>query len=434
MAGLIRATIALAVAGALAACERPVILSGERLPVRGADAPAAPANRSVPPGLPAPVANGDWPQRAGGPTHAMPHLALNPGAERLWSVPIGTGNGRRTRITAAPVVAGGVVFAMDALSQVVAVSTAGQVLWRTDAILPGETPGTASGGGLAVAGGRLYVTTGFGEALALDAGTGAVIWRHNFGAPVSAAPTVSDGTVYVMARGAGGYALDAADGKVRWIVPGVPQTAGRANAPSPAVAGDLVYFPFAAGEVIAVNRRDGTPAWAAQAAGARLGRAAALLADLTGDPVVAGGTLYVGSVAGRIAAADARTGLPRWNVGQGAAGPVFPAGGSVYAVDDLGRLLRLDARDGAPIWAVELGLFTADRLTRQRDVVAHYGPLVAGGRVWVASGDGQIRVHEAADGTLVRTIPLPGGAAAAPAVAGATLYVVTGDGQLHAFR
>jgi outer membrane protein assembly factor BamB len=426
---------------ALAACERPVILQGARFDVRtptdviaSAQPPLPPANRAVPISFAAPAALADWTHRAGNAAHAVPPLALSPGAERAWSVPIGTGNARQTRITAAPVVAGGVVYAMDALAQVTAVSTAGAVLWRADAKLPGEAPGAASGGGLAVAGGRLFVTTGFGELLALDAGSGAVVWRKRFPAPVSGAPTVADGTVYVAARDAAGYAVDASDGKLRWTVPGVPQTVGRANAPAPAVAGDLVYFPYAAGEVIAVSRRTGEPAFAVQAAGARPGRAVALNPDLTGDPVISGGTGYVGSSAGRTAAFDARTGLPRWNAPHGAMGPVFPAGGAVFLTDDMGRLVRLDARSGEAVWTVDLGLYTDDRVRRQRSVVAHYGPVVAGARVWVASSDGAIRVFDPADGSLIRAIALPGGAASAPAVAGGTLYVVAGNGQLHAFR
>jgi outer membrane protein assembly factor BamB len=441
VAGLNRAGLALLVAAGLAACERPVILQGARFDVRtptellavSQPAPAS-VNRSAPLALPAPTANAEWTHRAGSPSHAMPHLALSPGAERIWSVPIGTGNTRRTRITAGPVVAGGVVYAMDALSQVSAVSTAGAVLWRADAALPGELAGSASGGGLAVAGGRLYVTTGYGEVLVFDAGSGALIWRKRLQGPIAGAPTVADGTIYVAGRDGAGYALDASDGKLRWLVPGVPQTIGRANAPAPAVAGDLVLFPYAAGEVVAVNRRDGTPAWAAQAAGPRTGRTAALLSDVTGDPVVAGAVTYLGSAAGRTAAVETRTGLPRWNVAHGAMGPVFPAGNAVFLVDDLGRLVRLDAGTGETVWAVDAGLFVSERVRRQRDVVAHYGPLVAGGRVWLASSDGRIRVFDPADGSVVRTIDLPGGAAAPPAVAGGTLYVVSRAGQLHAFR
>jgi outer membrane protein assembly factor BamB len=437
-----RAAWPLVVLAVLAGCDRPILLDGPRFDVRTptevllatAEPTPPPQNRRAPLALPAPVANADWTHRAGSPAHVMPHLALSPAAERLWSLPIGAGNARRSRITAAPVVARGVVYAMDAAARVSAVSTAGAVLWQADVALPGEPPETAAGGGLAVAGGRLFVTTGFGELLVLDAQSGAVQWRRRFDGPLAGAPTVGEGAIYVAGRDGAGYAVDAADGKLRWLVPGVPQAIGRANAPAPALAGELALFPFAAGEVIAVNRRDGVPVWAAQAAGARTGRAAALLSDMTGDPVVAGAVTYLGSAAGRTVAVETQTGLPRWNAPHGAMGPVFPAGGAVFLVDDLGRLVRLDAATGETVWAVEVGLFTEPRLRRQRDVVVHYGPVVAGGRVWLASSDGAIRLFDPADGALYRSIPLPGGAAAAPAVAGGTLYVVSGDGQLHAFR
>jgi outer membrane protein assembly factor BamB len=67
-------------------------------------------------------------------------------------------------------------------------------------------------------------------------------------------------------------------------------------------------------------------------------------------------------------------------------------------------------------------------------VFAHHGPVVAGGRVIVTSGDGMMRSFDPADGTLTGTVEVPGGATTAPVVAGATLYVVSRKGQLLAFR
>ena len=67
-------------------------------------------------------------------------------------------------------------------------------------------------------------------------------------------------------------------------------------------------------------------------------------------------------------------------------------------------------------------------------VVAHFGPVLAGGRLIVASSDGLIRAFDPASGALAGSVELPGGAASAPAVAGGVLYVVTKDGKLRAFR
>ena len=48
------------------------------------------------------------------------------------------------------------------------------------------------------AGGRVYVATGYGQVLALDAATGKEIWRQQVTAPVRGAPTVADGRVFAV--------------------------------------------------------------------------------------------------------------------------------------------------------------------------------------------------------------------------------------------
>jgi outer membrane protein assembly factor BamB len=66
--------------------------------------------------------------------------------------------------------------------------------------------------------------------------------------------------------------------------------------------------------------------------------------------------------------------------------------------------------------------------------VAHYGPILAGGRIVIASNDGFLRFFNPVNGALVHQVEVPGGATTAPVVAGQTLYVVSTKGDLHAFR
>ena len=78
--------------------------------------------------------------------------------------------------------------------------------------------------------------------------------------------------------------------------------------------------------------------------------------------------------------------------------------------------------------------FTNDKIKKRKAIYAHYGPVLAGGRIVVVSSDGLLRSFNPADGSLAYTTEIPGGASAQPAVAGGVLYVVSGNGQLHAFR
>ncbi len=432
----------------LAACApKEVILSGERFPVRAdleasvpvegqpaPTAPAAPENQSVAISL-GPQTGGDWTHRAGNARHLMPHAALSATPQRVWSAKIGSGSSRKNRISAAPVVADGRIFTMDAESTVVATSTGGGSLWSADLTASFDRGAGQSSGGLAVAGGRLYATTAYGELVALDAASGAIVWRQRVDAPISGAPATDGEAVYVSGRDGSAWAVSAADGKVIWQVVGTPGKTAYVGSAAPSISDRAVIFPSAAGDLMAVLKiGGGTKVWQVSLAGKRLGRAYALTPDVTGDAVIAGKTLFAGTGNGRTVAISTSSGERLWSAGEGALGPVAVAGGSLFMVNDEAKLVRLNADTGEVIWAVDMPYFTNDKVKRRKGIYAHYGPVMAGGRIMVVSSDGTLRAFDPTNGALVYTAEIPGGAAAQPAVAGGTLYVVGGNGQLHAFR
>lgn len=426
---------------------KEVVLSGERFPVRAdlessipvegqpaPTAPTAPENQSVAISL-GPQSGGDWTHRAGNARHLMPHAALSSTPQLAWSAKIGAGSSRKNRIGAAPVVADGRIFTIDAGVGVTATSTAGATLWATDLTASFDKGGGQSAGGLATAGSRVFATTGYGELVALDAASGAVLWRQRVDAPISGAPATDGQAVYVSGRDGSAWAVDAADGKVIWQVVGTPGQAAYVGTAAPTVGDRAVIFPSSGGDLMAVLKiGGGTKIWQASLAGKRLGRAYALTSDVTGDAVIAGKTLFAGSGSGRTVAMSASSGERIWSAGEGALGPVAVAGGSIFLVNDEAKLVRLDAATGEAIWSVEMPYFTNDKIKRRKGIFAHYGPVMAGGRIVVVSSDGILRAFDPTNGNLVHTAEIPGGAASQPAVAGGTLYVVGGNGQLHAFR
>ncbi|WP_370250857.1 PQQ-binding-like beta-propeller repeat protein [Nioella sp.] len=428
--------------GLTACADREVILEGERFGTRvplseaipGQEVAEAEADAPRPITLPETVSLASWPMRAANERNLTPHLALSAAPSELWAANIGDGNSRRARITADPVAADGRIFTLDADATVAAVSAAdGSVLWTAD-LTPGfERGGGVSGGGLAVSGGVLYATTGYGELVAMDPATGAERWRQRLAAGITS-PTITDNSIYVVSRDSQAWSLNPENGRIRWQLPAGPATAVLAGGAAPAVTDRLVIFPFGSGELVATLRLSGVRVWGTTVAGQRRGVAYNNLNDITGDPVIVGNTLYAGNQSGRVVAMEASSGERLWTAQDGAYSPVLPVGGSIFFVSDRNELIRLDAETGARIWGTELPLYTRERERRRQAVFTHFGPILAGGRLVVASGDGNIRFFDPESGAETGSLPIRGGAASHPIVVNGTLYVMSGDGRLHAFR
>ena len=207
--------------GLLGACgEREVILAGERLDLEGLETPEI-VNRAEPISLPTQVSNPNWTHISGNNTHRIPHPALGRNLSQIWSANIGAGNSRKHRLTADPVVANGRIYTLDSQSGVVALTTGGAAIWTRNLAPASDDADESSGGGLAVGGGSLFVTTGFGQLTALNVTTGATQWVQDLESAATGAPTFSDGVVYVVTRNSIGWAIDATDGRILWQVLGL---------------------------------------------------------------------------------------------------------------------------------------------------------------------------------------------------------------------
>jgi outer membrane protein assembly factor BamB len=436
-----RAITVLSLTALLSACDLPdwmgeagdPPLPGERISIMSLQSSlqADPALADLNVRLPRPYVNTDWPQSGGHATHAMHHLQAVAAPRMVWRVGIGAGSDDLERLTVTPIHAGGQVFAMDARSNVSAYDGGtGERYWRYNLTPAGEERG-ALGGGLGFDQNVLYVTTGYGDVMALEPGTGAVIWSHSIGTPLRGAPTIDRGRVFVVSLDNKLHALDATDGSVLWTHVGIVESAGLIGSASPAVQGDLVVVAYSSGELFALRRSNGRVAWVESLSGRGRSTALAQLGDITGSPVIDRGRVYAVSHGGRMVSIDLRTGVRIWDQTISSVSTPWIAGDFVFVTTVDSRVVALSRNDGRVRWVRRL----ARHVDEDREELVNWtGPILAGDRLITVSSQGVALAISPYTGEINGDIELPDPVSLSPIIANETLYFLTDEAELLAFR
>ncbi len=443
MAGpLLRSIALLAATAALAACgdngwfggvsKKP--LPGERIAIMASDntIEADPRLSSLAVKLPPQTANADWPQPGGYTGEYIPHPAAD-GFAVAWRTSIGDGNSRAGRVSGSPAVAQGRVFVLDASANLTALDAAtGRSLWRFDTRPDNERSGGGSGGGAAVEGDKVYVTTGYAQIVALEAESGKEVWRTTLTAPFRSNPTTGNGRVYAVSTDNQIHALDQATGRKLWAHAGITESAGLYGGASPILAGSMLVAGLSSGEIFALRADNGRVLWSDSLASQARTDAVSALADLRGYPVVDRGQVIVASHAGRLADIDLRSGARIWEQGYGSFNTPWVAGEFLFLITTEGDLLCVARRDGRVRWVQPLRKWREEKEKKGR--IVWTGPILAGGRLFLANDLGEALIVTPEDGEVAATMKLPGPVSVLPVVANRTVFVLTDNGDLLALR
>jgi outer membrane protein assembly factor BamB len=414
--------------------EKKQPLPGERISVLSLDRRLEPDPElaKIPISLPPPVANPDWPEAGGYPSHAMQHLSLPDQLTQAWNTSIGEGASRYTRVLSQPVVAKGRVYAMDGGVQVSALDAAtGSRLWQID-LKPENERGSSFGGGVAFWNDRLYASTGYAQVLSLDPTDGRVIWKTTVPAPVRSGPTVSDGRVFVVTVENELVVLAADNGRRLWNHNAIPETASLLGNASPAVEGEVVVAAYSSGELYALTVENGRPLWSDNFSNTRSVNAVSSLADIRGRPVLDRGRVFAASHSGRIAAIDLRSGDRAWEQELGSTHSPWVAGDYLYLLSNDNELVCLTRNEGKIRWVRRLPSYQNEK--KKRDPMTWAGPVLGSDRLIVLSSAGDAISVSPYTGEPLGRESLSAGGYMSPVIADNTLYVLTDNANLSAYR
>lgn len=411
-------------------------LKGERVSVLELDRQIEPDPRisDLEVTLPRPYANSEWPQAGGVPTHTMHHLALpNEKLERVWSRDIGQGSSRDSRLTASPVTGEGLIFAMDAESNVSAYSlNDGAEKWSVDLVPDNEDDDEATGGGIGYYQGKVYVADAFGYVSALDAKNGKKVWQKKFLSPFRAAPTISGGKVFALTFTSELHALNAENGEELWSYQGVAEDRGVLAQIAPAVGENVVIVPSPSGEVTALRSDTGGVLWSESLVTAKQGKSIAQLADIAGRPMVDRGVVYAVSNANKIMALDLQSGRRVWDAEFGGLHSPWLAGDYIFMLTNNAELVCVSRIDGKVRWVTALKRFEDEE--DREDPIQWAGPVLASDRLIVTSSLGDALAVSPYTGKILGRIELPDGVLLSPIIAQGMLFVLTEEADLVAYK
>lgn len=437
-----RMVLAVAVLASLGACgvigggkdKRPKTpVFGNRVSILSSESSAEvdPALANMPVVLPDPVANADWSQPGGNAAKLIGHVALAAAPVEAWSAAL-EGSSNSARLAAAPVVAGGKLYVIDANAQVLAFDAkSGSRLWSTQ--MPAEGNGRSLfGGGVSVLDDKLFATTGVGDVAALDAKTGAILWKKNPGGPLRGSPTLSNGHVYVMSQNNQIFALDQLTGETVWNDAGSAQATGVFGVAAPAAAQGTVIAGFSSGELTAYRYENGRDLWGDALSRTNISTSVAALTDIDADPVIDRGRVFAIGQGGRMASYELVSGQRLWEINVAGISTPAVVGDWVFVATDDAKLLCIARATGKIRWISQLKRW--HDMKDKKGSVRWTGPVAAGGRLILVSTDGDLVYVNPADGAVAVSADMHHRMALSPVVADNMLYILADDGRLTAYR
>jgi outer membrane protein assembly factor BamB len=407
---------------------------GERLPVLSAESGAEvdPGLADLPVTVPDPQPNPSWTQPGGNASKSMGHVALGQALGRAWTAKI-AGSSNKARLGAAPVVADGRVYAIDTEAEIHAFSVSnGRELWSTRLTDANGNKAALFGGGVSYDNGKIYATNGVGDAAALDAATGNILWKKRPGGPLRGAPTVAEGSVYVVSQDNQLFAIKADTGDTIWSDAATLETAGVFGVAAPAMAQGTVVAGFSSGELTAYRYENGRAVWQDALSRTSISTAVASLSDIDASPVIDQGRVYAVGQGGRMVAMELVTGQRLWELNVAGISTPWIAGEWLFAVTDEAKLLCIARASGKIRWITQLPRWKDEE--DKKGPVTWTGPVLAGGRLLLASSRGQLVNVRVEDGALGTSVKLGEAVYLPPVVADNMLFILDNSGRISAWR
>lgn len=366
-----------------------------------------------------------WSQSGVTGQNLIPHVIAGNNLKQVWSTNIGDGLSDDRWTMAQPIVANGIIYALDASFNLSAIRLDnGKKVWKKE--LPLSHPTSIRTVGLAYSYDKLFAVSGNGTVVCTDL-KGKVVWSKNLKLPLRSVPTIYRNKIYLLTADNQLVLLDTKNGEEVWHYKSMPVDTNLLGMGTPAMYKKYAVVPFSNGEVITFDTNDESALWTEYLSSARSFNRISELTHILASPVIEDGVVYLVGNAGKMGAYRLNDGKAVWTQPMGGNSTPSLSTNALFFINNQNVLIAMDKNNGKIFWNTTL-------TSHKQDESANWnGPLLVNNQVIVVSSLGDIVFIDIKTGAITRHDKTDG-IITAPISVDKTVLFLTEDADLLAYR
>lgn len=209
---------------------------------------------------------------------------------------------------------------------------------------------------------QVFVSTEDGRLLSMDLQNGTLLWQSPLNSPAFSAIVGNQQRVFVHTLSDTLIALDLKTGHRQWHYAATIPSLILRRSSAPMLYQDLVLVGLSSGRLVALNQSSGMPEWQKEVALSQGRSEAQRMVDISADPILQGGIVYVVTYQGKMAALKANNGDLLWEHAVSSYAGLGLLDRTIVVPDHRGILVALDAISGKERW--KQSVLSGRRLTK----------------------------------------------------------------------
>ncbi|MBL8500564.1 MAG: outer membrane protein assembly factor BamB [Nitrosomonas sp.] len=243
--------------------------------------------------------------------------------------------------------------------------------------------------GVGIGEGLILIGTFKGEVLAYNE-SGHMLWQASVTSEILSPPQVQNNIVAVRTVDGRIFALDAIDGKRKWIYQGATPSLTVRSTAGITLAHGAIFAGFPGGKMVAMSLFNGNIGWEVAVSQPRGVTELERMTDITSAPVINNRLVCAVAYQGRVACFAINDGAYIWSRESSSSAGLVMDNDYVYVTEDNGVVAAYDLLSGAGMW--KQSRLGSKKLTR---------PVIIGQYIVVADDQGFVNVLRNYDGALV---------------------------------